>query len=140
LVGADREAQSDFRLIAGANRDLSRRVAEGAFREDIYARLNLWIFRLPGLADRREDIAPNLDYEFDRHAEREGERVAFNNEARELFLGFAMSRDAAWAGNFRGLGASVARMATFEPKGRIDVPTVEIEGQVNTMFLLSRAN
>jgi transcriptional regulatory protein RtcR len=126
-VGADREAHSDFRLIAGANRDLARRVSEGAFREDLFARLNLWTFRLPGLAERREDIAPNLDYELDRHAEREGERVAFNREARTLYLHFATGPEARWAGNFRDLAASVARMATFSPRGRIDVATVEVE-------------
>lgn len=126
-VGADREAQSDFRLIAGTNRDLARRVADGSFREDLYARLNLWTFRLPGLSERREDIAPNLDYELDRHAEREGERIAFNREARTLYLNFATSPDAFWSGNFRDLASSVARMATFAPKGRIDESTVEAE-------------
>jgi transcriptional regulatory protein RtcR len=126
-LGADREAQSDFRLIAGTNRDLAQRVAAGAFREDLYARLNLWTFRLPGLTERREDIAPNLDYELDRHAEREGERVAFNREARMLYLKFATAIDARWTGNFRDLASSVARMATFAPKGRIDVATVEAE-------------
>jgi len=102
-------------------------VAEGTFREDLYARLNLWTFALPGLAQRREDIAPNLDYELDRHAEREGERVTFNKEARERYLAFAVSGEAQWPGNFRDLAASVTRMATFSPKGRIDGDVVATE-------------
>lgn len=126
-VGADREAESDFQLIAGTNRDLAQSVADGTFREDLYARLNLWTFALPGLAQRREDIAPNLDYELDRHAEREGERIMFNKEARERYLAFAGSPAARWPGNFRDLAASVTRMATFSPKGRIDIDTVEQE-------------
>lgn len=126
-VGADKEAQSEFQLIAGTNRDLATCVAAGTFREDLYARLNLWTFNLPGLAERREDIAPNLDYELDRHAEREGERVTFNKEARADYLAFAMSPAARWHGNFRDLAASVTRMATFSPKGRIDVPVVSKE-------------
>ncbi|WP_334185695.1 RNA repair transcriptional activator RtcR [Novosphingobium sp.] len=126
-VGADREVSSDFQLIAGTNRDLARCVVDGTFREDLFARLNLWTFSLPGLADRREDIAPNLDYELDRHAEREGERISFNKEARGRYLTFAMSRDAHWNGNFRDLAASVTRMATFAPKGRIDLATVDNE-------------
>lgn len=126
-VGADREAESDFQLIAGTNRDLAQSVADGTFREDLYARLNLWTFALPGLAQRREDIAPNLDYELDRHAEREGERIMFNKEARERYLAFAGSPAARWPGNFRDLAASVTRMATFSPKGRIDIGTVEQE-------------
>ena len=126
-VGADREVSSDFQLIAGTNTDLSRAVMRGKFREDLYARLNLWTFSLPGLAARKEDIAPNLDYELDRFAERESTRITFNKEARDRYLGFAMSPDARWLGNFRDLAASVTRMATFSPKGRIDVESVDAE-------------
>lgn len=126
-VGADKEIGSDFQLIAGTNRNLARCVAEGVFREDLFARLNLWTFELPGLAERREDIAPNLDYELDRHAEREGERVTFNKEARDRYLSFAMSPEAPWPGNFRDLAGSITRMATFSPKGRIDVDGVTTE-------------
>jgi transcriptional regulatory protein RtcR len=126
-VGADKEAGSEFQLIAGTNRNLTDAVATGAFREDLFARLNLWTFDLPGLADRREDIAPNLDYELDRFAEREGDRVTFNKEARARYLDFAISPTAQWTGNFRDLAASVTRMATFSPKGRIDLDCVEAE-------------
>jgi transcriptional regulatory protein RtcR len=126
-VGADKESSSEFQLIAGTNRDLGVAVAGGAFRDDLYARLNLWTFTLPGLADRREDIAPNLDYELDRFAEREGERASFNKEARQRYLTFATAPDARWPGNFRDLAASVTRMATLSPKGRIDLDCVEAE-------------
>jgi transcriptional regulatory protein RtcR len=126
-VGADKESSSEFQLIAGTNRDLGEAVAAGAFRDDLYARLNLWTFTLPGLADRREDIAPNLDYELDRFAEREGERASFNKEARQRYLAFATAPDARWPGNFRDLAASVTRMATLSPKGRIDLECVEAE-------------
>jgi transcriptional regulatory protein RtcR len=126
-VGSDKEVASDFQLIAGTNRDLGTVVAEGGFRDDLYARLNLWTFHLPGLAERREDIEPNLDYELDRHAEREGDRVTFNREARDRYLTFATSPAATWGGNFRDLAASLTRMATFAPSGRIDATTVESE-------------
>jgi transcriptional regulatory protein RtcR len=102
-------------------------VCEGTFREDLFARLNLWTFTLPGLARRPEDIAPNLDYELDRHAQREGERITFNKEARSRYLAFATSPAARWPGNFRDLAASVTRMATFSPTGRIDVDTATTE-------------
>ncbi|MGE0151568.1 MAG: RNA repair transcriptional activator RtcR [Reyranellaceae bacterium] len=126
-VGSDREAASDFQLIAGTNRDLGDAVAAGGFRDDLYARLNLWTFRLPGLIDRREDIEPNLDYELDRFAEREGRRVTFNKEARGAYIEFATGAAAAWSGNFRDLAASVTRMATFAASGRIDLAAVEAE-------------
>ena len=126
-VGADKEASSDFQLIAGTNSELGAAVAEGRFRDDLYSRLNLWTFAMPGLAERREDIAPNLDYELDRFAEREGERASFNKEARALYLDFAVSPEARWPGNFRDLAASVTRMATLSPRGRIDVDCVHGE-------------
>ena len=65
-LGSDREVQSAFQLIAGTNRDLLESVRNGRFREDLLARINLWTFRLPGLADRREDIEPNLDFELEQ--------------------------------------------------------------------------
>jgi transcriptional regulatory protein RtcR len=126
-VGADKEVASDFQLIAGTNRDLGEAVATGAFRDDLYARLNLWTFRLPGLVDRREDLEPNLDYELDRFAEREGNMASFNKEARQRYVAFATSSEASWPGNFRDLAASVTRMATLSPKGRIDIDCVEAE-------------
>lgn len=126
-VGADKEVASDFQLIAGTNRDLAAGVSAGSFRDDLFARLNLWTFTLPGLVERREDIAPNLDYELERFAARESERVTFNKEARDRYLAFATSAGARWPGNFRDLAASVTRMATFSPAGRIDLPLVEAE-------------
>ncbi len=128
-LGADREVESDFQLIAGTNRDLERRVADGMFRDDLLARINLWTFRLPGLRDRIEDLEPNLDYELERFAEREGARVSFAREARRRYVAFAMSSEAAWAGNFRDLNASVTRMATLAGGGRISIELVgdEIE-------------
>jgi transcriptional regulatory protein RtcR len=126
-VGSDSEANSEFQLIAGTNRNLMDEVAAGRFRDDLFARLNLWTFALPSLAERREDIEPNLDFELDRFAEREGSRVTFNKEARERYLAFATAPSARWSGNFRDLAASVTRMATLSPSGRIDAESVALE-------------
>ncbi|MFD0893092.1 RNA repair transcriptional activator RtcR [Luteolibacter ambystomatis] len=126
-VGSDRPATSDFLLIAGTNRDLRCEVAQGRFREDLLARINLWTFTLPSLAQRREDIAPNLDYELRRFAGSHGREASFNKEARQRFLTFAEAVDTPWSGNFRDLNAAVTRMATLAPRGRIRVEEVEEE-------------
>jgi transcriptional regulatory protein RtcR len=126
-VGADEDVTSDFQLLAGTNRDLSMAVDKGGFREDLFARLNLWTFELPALKDRKEDIEPNLAFELRRFSEREGQNVTFNKEARELYLKFAMAPGALWRANFRDLSASVTRMATLAPKGRINEETVRDE-------------
>jgi transcriptional regulatory protein RtcR len=126
-VGSDKEVESDFQLIAGTNRDLQVAVAQGRFRDDLLARLNLWTYRLPSLAERAEDIEPNLDFELERWSRDNHARVTFNREARTRYVAFATSPDAAWSGNFRDLGASIMRMATLAEGGRIQVANVDEE-------------
>lgn len=126
-LGADREVRSEFQLIAGTNRDLPAAARQGRFREDLLARINLWTFDLPGLADRPEDIAPNLDYELAEYARTEGSHVTFNREARERFVEFAASAGARWTGNFRDFNAAIVRMGTLARGGRITLDIVEEE-------------
>ncbi|MFK7770386.1 MAG: RNA repair transcriptional activator RtcR [Mariniblastus sp.] len=128
-VGADEMTNSDFQLIAGTNRDLHKQVAKGKFREDLLARINLWDFRLPGLAQRREDIEPNLDYELEQFTSHTGRRLTINKEARSKFFKFAMSHEAIWSANFRDLNAAVTRMGTLANSGRISVKDVNDEIQ-----------
>ncbi|AKU94566.1 Transcriptional regulatory protein RtcR [Labilithrix luteola] len=116
-MGSDRETSSDFQLLCGTNRDLRENVARGEFREDLFARINLWTFRLPALHERPEDIPPNLDFELHRVSKALGTNVTMNREARERFLAFASKW--AWAGNFRDFSASVTRMSTLAKGGRI---------------------
>src|SRR5262249_46162372 len=123
----DREAESDFQLIAGTNRDLAAHVRGGHFRGDLLARIDLWTFRLPGLRERGEDIEPNLDYELEQYAARTAMHITFNKEARERFLDFATSPAATWAGNFRDLNGAVVRMATLAPSGRITTDVADEE-------------
>ncbi|MBA3845297.1 MAG: sigma 54-interacting transcriptional regulator [Planctomycetes bacterium] len=126
-LGSDVPVQSDFQLIAGSNRDLTADVRSGLFRDDLYARIELWTFRLPGLAERREDIEANVEHELERFAGETGTKVAFNSEGRDAFLRFATAPDAVWSANFRDLGAAVTRMATLSAGGRIGVAEVREE-------------
>ena len=128
-LGSDQETRSDFQLIAGTNRDLGEAVAAGRFREDLLARINQWTFQLPPLRERREDIAPNIDYELERFRQSNSASVRFNAEAREVYTRFATSAQAQWNGNFRELSASVSRMATLADGGRISEPVVNDEIQ-----------
>jgi transcriptional regulatory protein RtcR len=126
-LGSDREVHSDFQLVAGTNRDLFAAARQGRFREDLLARIHLWTFELPGLADRPEDLAPNIDYELAEFARAEGRRVMFTAEARAHFLDFATSQAARWTGNFRDFNAAIVRMATLAHGGRITPEIVEEE-------------
>ncbi len=126
-VGSDKEAQSDFQLACGTNRDLFSDARNGRFREDLLARIDVWTFELPGLAQRPEDIEPNLEYELDRYAARNQSRVAFNKEAKKKFLDFAASPRAIWSANFRDLNGAVIRMATLCIGGRITADVADEE-------------
>jgi len=124
-LGSDKEVTSDFQLLAGTNRDLAAEVAAGRFRADLLARINVWQFKLPGLAERPEDIEPNLDFELERVTRELGVRISMSREAREAFLSFALK--AAWPGNFRDLASAVTRMATLADGGRISEYDVQFE-------------
>lgn len=126
-VGSDTEHTARFQLIAGAHQDLSRLAAEGRFRADLLSRLNLWTFHLPGLQSRREDIEPNIDHELARGREVLKDQVAFNADARRRYLAFATDPSSDWSGNFRDLGASITRMRTLAPRGRITLTMVDEE-------------
>jgi transcriptional regulatory protein RtcR len=102
-------------------------VRERRFRDDLLARINLWTFALPGLKERPEDVEPNLDFELQQFAQRNGPSVRFNREARERFLRFATSPEALWNGNFRDLNGVVVRMATLARGGRITTELVDEE-------------
>src|SRR5262245_19231219 len=97
-VGSDKLVGSELQLIAGTNRDLSARVRTGDFLEDLLARIHLWTFALPGLRERPEDVAPNLDYELERVGTAMNLRLTLSREARERYLAFARSSEAAWSG------------------------------------------
>jgi transcriptional regulatory protein RtcR len=128
-VGADSEVKSEFQLIAGTNRDLAEAVELGEFREDLFARINLWTFRLPALKDRREDLEPNIAFELEQFARAHGSNVTFNKEARDRFVAFAISPAATWRRNFRDLNASINRMSTLAggAGARITLQVVEEE-------------
>ncbi|MFT5583164.1 MAG: transcriptional regulatory protein RtcR, partial [Cognaticolwellia sp.] len=126
-LGADVEVHSDFQLIAGTNVDLRQAVSSGHFRGDLLARIDLWHFDLPGLADRRQDIEPNLNFELQKFAQALGRQVAFNKSAKARFLRFALDPSSPWTGNFRDLNAAVLRMATLAPGGRIGEDQVNAE-------------
>ncbi len=126
-LGADKAISSDFQLIAGTNRDLKKAVTQGKFREDLFARINLWTYALPGLKDRLEDLPPNIEFELQRYAKEYGQKPRFKAAALKHFLSFSQSPEATWQGNFRDLNAAITRMATLANQAHIDVPEVDAE-------------
>lgn len=126
-VGSDKLNKSDFQLIAGTNQNLQQRVQEGLFREDLLSRINLWSFHLPGLKERPEDIAPNLEYEMQQYSLLNQLQLNMSREAKKNYLQFASSPQAEWKGNFRDLNASITRLGTLAEGGRITQSLIKDE-------------
>ena len=126
-LGSDREASSDFQLIAGTNRDLAGRCSGRKISRRSAGTDESLDLSVAGLTERPEDIEPNLDYELDQFARRSSLRATLSKEVREQFLSFARSPAARWNANFRDLNACVTRMATLSTGGRITREILDAE-------------
>ncbi len=103
-LGSVRPLTVDVRVIAATNRNLEQRVKKGAFRSDLYYRLNVIPLYLPPLRKRREDILPLAHYLLEKHASRSGRHgLYFNDET------IAMLESDPWPGNVRELENVVQR-------------------------------
>jgi transcriptional regulator with GAF, ATPase, and Fis domain len=97
-VGSKKKKNADVRLIIATNRNLEQMVKEGAFREDLYYRINVIALNLPPLRERREDIVELADYFLKRLAkENKKEITGLTEEAARLLRGYA------YPGNIREL-------------------------------------
>jgi len=103
-VGGTRAIRSDIRLIAATNRDLKAAIDRGAFRTDLYHRLNVVSLTMPPLRDRREDIPLLASFFVARHGKKARRRVT--GMAREA-LACLQAFD--WPGNVRELENAIER-------------------------------
>ncbi len=101
-VGGNETLTSDVRLIAATNKDLEESVEKGAFRRDLYYRLNVFIIRLPALRERIDDLPMLVDY-FIRTFNREFGRTIHRIDAETL----RMLQRHDWPGNVRELQSAV---------------------------------
>jgi two-component system response regulator PilR (NtrC family) len=114
-VGATEEVDVDVRVIAATNRELEEEVANGAFRGDLYYRLNVIELRMPPLRRRREDIPLLTDHFLRRFAAEQDRRiVGFTPEAMQRL------QDYDYPGNVRELENLVERAVTLASGPRID--------------------
>jgi len=120
-VGGDAPSgRTDVRLICATNRDLRARIANGAFREDLYYRLNVIQIAVPPLRDRGDDILVLFEYYLTRAAEAHRMDVpTLTPEVARLLLGYQ------WPGNVRELRNVTERLVLHgspRPLQRQDLP------------------
>ncbi|MSS73699.1 MAG: sigma-54-dependent Fis family transcriptional regulator [Candidatus Latescibacteria bacterium] len=119
-VGGSQTIRVDVRVLAATNRDLSRLVESGRFREDLYFRLNVVPIFVPPLRERRDDIPPLIGHFVRQYAAENGFRQKIvSGEAMEILCAYA------WPGNIRELRNLVERLSIMvneETIGPSDLP------------------
>jgi PAS domain S-box-containing protein len=103
-VGGNRVLSADVRVIAATNRDLSAGIAAGAFRADLFYRLNVFPIDVPPLRNRKEDIPMLVEYFVKRYAEKARKQI---NKIDKNTLKLCQSYH--WPGNIRELQNIVER-------------------------------
>ena len=116
-VGDSHTIKVDVRVIAATHSDLEKMVADGAFREDLYYRLNVIPVKLPPLRERREDIPLLVQHFVQRLSAEQGRGPAtVSQDAMRKLMAYA------WPGNVRQLENAVERALAFsQGRGQIDV-------------------
>ena len=107
-LGADKEVDVDVRIITATHRDLAEDVRSGAFRSDLFFRLNVLTIHLPALRDRVDDIPPLAEWLLRKHsASGSIPERALSEEAIEWLCHYT------WPGNVRELENVLVRAATY---------------------------
>ena len=104
-VGSTQSIAVDARVLAATNRDLDQMMRQGAFREDLFYRLNVIALTLPPLRERREDIPALAEHFLLRFAARQGRTLRLGADALDRLLAYA------WHGNIRELENAMERAA-----------------------------
>jgi DNA-binding NtrC family response regulator len=113
-VGATEPISVDVRIIAATNRDLEEEIRRGAFRGDLYYRLNVISLHLPPLRDRADDVPLLTEHFLHRFSSgRGGERLRLSPEAAAVFQAYD------WPGNVRELENALERAAVLSGGGAI---------------------
>ena len=97
-IGGSQPICADVRVIAATNRDLENAIAAGAFRRDLFYRLNVFPIEMPPLRDRKEDIPMLIEYFIHRYSRKAGKKIGtVEKRTIELLQSYA------WPGNIREL-------------------------------------
>ncbi|MDP3097230.1 MAG: sigma-54 dependent transcriptional regulator [Syntrophales bacterium] len=115
-LGGNQTLRTDVRVISATNRNLEQRVREGAFREDLFYRLNVVLMSIPPLRERKEDIPILIDHFLKRYAEENGKEIAgLSSEAQDVLLKYD------YPGNVRELENIIERAVVIAREEVISV-------------------
>jgi formate hydrogenlyase transcriptional activator len=121
-LGSNRPQRVDVRIVAATNGDLSKLVAERAFRSDLYYRLNVFPIHIPPLRERREDIPLLVRYFVQKISRRLNKTVEYvPADAMDALANYS------WPGNVRELENFIERAVLLSPGKELRVPLSELK-------------
>ncbi len=120
-LGAHSPTTVDVRIISATNSNLNEKVKKGEFREDLYYRISVFPIEIPPLRERKEDIAPLVNYYFQRFGHKEG-------ISREAFIKL---QSYSWPGNVRELINVVQRAIVLSGGKRIEAEHIVLHENLN---------
>jgi DNA-binding NtrC family response regulator len=123
-LGGNKTIQVDVRVIAATNQDLQAAIEEGAFREDLYYRLNVVPIRIPPLRERRPDIPLLVDHFLAKYRDEMGGRVsAVSPQALEKLMAYR------WPGNVRELENVMQRAMVLAQGPVLDAKDIHLDAE-----------
>jgi PAS domain S-box-containing protein len=120
-LGGLKDIHLDLRVVAATNKNLREAVKEGAFRQDLYFRLNVIQILIPPLRDRTEDIVPLTKFFIEHYNRKFKRNIEGVSEAAAKLL---LSHD--WPGNVRELRNAIERAMILEESSLITPPSLPI--------------
>ncbi len=124
-VGGTQPVKLDLRILATSNRNLKEAVAKGAFREDLFFRLNVIEIKIPPLRERRDDIKLLAEHFAIKYAEANGlPTLPLGETALQKMLRYP------WPGNVRELENAIHRAVLLSIGGEISEEALRLEGEV----------
>jgi len=123
-LGGTKTIEVDVRIIAATNQDLRAALEQGAFREDLYYRLNVVPINLPPLRERKEDVQALAEHFLERFSESTGGRVQGISSGAVDKL-----RSYHWPGNVRELENIIQRAMVLAPGESVEADDVILDGQ-----------
>jgi len=119
-LGGERDIKVDIRILTATNRNLEARVKDGAFREDLFYRLNVIPIIIPPLRERREDILPLTEYFISKFNKKNNKTIeGITPRAKDLLL----RHD--WPGNVRELENLIERAIVLAQSNIIDIENID---------------
>jgi len=112
-IGGTKSIKVDVRIIAATNKNLEEMVKSGAFREDLYFRLNVIPIFLPPLRERKEDIPLLIDHFLKKFNKEYGKNITIDKSAMEKLINYS------WPGNVRELENTIERLVILTEENKI---------------------